>query len=164
MLILKSGTGASSSASSSEGSSASGGKNTTYYGKKFEELTDNEKKLLLLGYNKININKNTKKMSKYNYYLTKKDENKKILFFLHNSFKFYIKNKYNINLFRHPDEAYIIKYKTGDKIIKILEKKEQRCEGSIETKLWSGPSLKREYELVFDNKFKIYYGFCIKYK
>lgn len=54
-----------------------------------------------------------------------------------------MKNNYNINLFRNPDEAYIIKYNTGKKIIKILEKKEQHIEGSVETKLWSGPSLKR---------------------
>jgi len=29
--------------------------------------------------------------------------------------------------------------------IKIVEKKEQNVEGSVETKLWSSPSLKREY-------------------
>lgn len=34
-----------------------------------------------------------------------------------------MKNKYNINLFRCPDEAYIIEYTNGKKVIKILEKK-----------------------------------------
>ena len=29
-----------------------------------------------------------------------------------------------------------------------VEKKEQKVDGSVETKLWSGASLKREYELV----------------
>ena len=72
-----------------------------------------------------------------------------------------MKNKYNIELFRCPDEAYIIEYYNGKKIIKILEKKEQNIEGSIETKLWSGPSLKREYELVLGNNFIIEYGFCV---
>jgi hypothetical protein len=36
-----------------------------------------------------------------------------------------MKQNYDINLFRCPDEAYIIEYKNGKKIIKILEKKEQ---------------------------------------
>ena len=62
-----------------------------------------------------------------------------------------MKNKYNIELFRYPDEAYIIEYNTGCKILKILEKKEQNVEGSV----------KREYELVLENDFKIFYGFCV---
>ena len=72
-----------------------------------------------------------------------------------------MKYKYNIELFRCPDEAYIIEYHNQDKrVIKILEKKEQNVEGSVETKLWSGPSLKREYEILLTN-FTVYYGFCI---
>lgn len=72
-----------------------------------------------------------------------------------------MKIKYNIELFRYPDEAYIIEYNTGLIIIKILEKKTQNVKGSVETKLWSGPSLKREYELVLGNKFNIHYGYCV---
>jgi hypothetical protein len=72
-----------------------------------------------------------------------------------------MKQKYNIDLFRSPDEAYIIEYTNGRKIIKILEKKEQKVEGSVETKLWSGPSLKREYEFVLENNFEVFYGFCV---
>ena len=34
-------------------------------------------------------------------------------------------------------------------------------EGSVETKLWSGPSLKREYELVLGDEFEVHYGFCL---
>jgi hypothetical protein len=71
-----------------------------------------------------------------------------------------MKDKYNIELFRCPDEAYIIEYKTKT-VIKILEKKEQHVEGSVETKLWSGPSLKREYEIVLGNDFEVHYGFCV---
>lgn len=44
---------------------------------------------------------------------------------------------------------------------RLLEKKEQRVEGSVETKLWSGPSLKREYELVLGTEFEVFYGFCV---
>ena len=72
-----------------------------------------------------------------------------------------MKANYNIDLFRCPDEAYIIKYKTGRKVIKILEKKEQHVEGSVETKLWSGQSFKREYELVLGDDFEVHYGFCV---
>ena len=72
-----------------------------------------------------------------------------------------MKNKYNIDLFRCPDEAYIFEYNNGRKVIKILEKKEQNVEGSVETKLWSGPSLKKEYELVLGSEFTVFYGFCV---
>jgi hypothetical protein len=72
-----------------------------------------------------------------------------------------MKQNYDINLFRCPDEAYIIEYKNGKKIIKILEKKEQNVEGSVETKLWSGPALKREYELVLNDLFEVHYSFCV---
>ena len=93
--------------------------------------------------------------------MSKTFEDKTIIFVLQNGLKTYMKHKYNIELFRCPDEAYIIEYTSGKKIIKILEKKEQRVNGSVETKLWSGPSLKREYELALGNKFEVFYGFCV---
>ena len=105
--------------------------------------------------------KNSFTKKSYDYYLSKTFEDKIIIFVLQNGFKNYMKKKYNIDLFRCPDEAYIIEYNTGKKIIKILEKKEQNVEGSVETKLWSGPSLKREYELVLGEEFKVDYGFCV---
>lgn len=136
-----------------------GGANTNYYGKKFEEKTNNQTRLLNNGYIKNSFTKKPKKV--YDYYLSKTFEDKTIIFVLQNGLKMYMKNKYNIELFRYPDEAYIIEYNTGKKVIKILEKKEQNVEGSVETKLWSGPSLKREYELVLGNDFEVYYGFCV---
>ena len=136
-----------------------GGANTNYFGKKFEDKTNNEFRLLENGYIKHNYIKKTK--NSYGYYLSKSFEDKTIAFVLQNGLKKYIKNKYNIELFRCPDEAYIIEYNTGKKIIKILEKKEQKVEGSVETKLWSGPSLKREYELVLGPDFEVFYGFCV---
>jgi hypothetical protein len=80
---------------------------------------------------------------------------------LQGGLKKYCKEKYNIELFRCSDEAYIIEYTNGMKAIKILEKKEQNVEGSVETKLWAGPALKREYELVLGDEFKVDYGLCI---
>jgi len=146
-IIINKGTGA-------------GGSNTNYYGKKFEEKTNNELRLFNDGFIKHNSTK-SKSIKGYNYYLSKVFEDKTIVFVLQNGLKTYMKNKYDIDLFRCPDEAYIIEYNTGRKVIKILEKKEQNVEGSVETKLWSGPSLKREYELVLGDSFEVYYGFCV---
>ncbi len=42
-----------------------------------------------------------------------------------------------------------------------MEKKEQYCDGSVETKLWSGPSLKREYELILGPQFEVHYAYCV---
>lgn len=149
-IIINKGTGA-------------GGSNTNYYGKKFEEKTNNQNRLLDSGYVKYTFYNEAKKKPKkaYDFYLSKTDEEKTVSFVLQNGLKMYMKNRYGIELFRCPDEAYIIEYNTGKKVIKILEKKEQNVEGSVETKLWSGPSLKREYELVLGPDFEVQYGFCV---
>jgi hypothetical protein len=149
----------SNSNSNSNRGTGAGGANTNYYGKKFEEKTNNEQRLLEMGYIKASFTQKPKKA--YDYYLLKTFETKTIVFVLQNGLKMYMKNKYNIDLFRCPDEAYIIEYTNGKKVIKILEKKEQNVEGSVETKLWSGPSLKREYELALGNDFTVFYGFCV---
>lgn len=133
-----------------------GGSNTTFYGKKFEDKTDNQSRLLEMGYIKNGTKKNET-------YLSKTFEDKTVVFVLQNGLKTYMKKKYNIyTLFRCPDEAYIIEYTSGRKVIKILEKKEQNVEGSVETKLWAGHSLKREYEMVLEGfAFEVEYGFCV---
>lgn len=136
-----------------------GGSNTTFHGKKFEDKTDSQERLLKMGYVRNSFIKKPKKP--YQYYLSKVDEDKTTVFVLQGGLKIYMKNKYNINIFRCPDEAYIIEYNNGQIVVKILEKKCQNVEGSVETKLWAGPSLKREYELVLGSKFKVCYGFCV---
>ena len=148
-----------------------GGANTNYYGKQFEEKTNNETRLLEKGFIKY-IDKN-EILDDKDYYIYvaalkfEPDRNVKFStylayeFVLQNGLKMYMKNKYNIEMFRCPDEAYIIEYTSGRKVIKILEKKEQNVMGSVETKLWSGPSLKREYELVLGGEFEVFYGFCV---
>jgi len=133
-----------------------GGSNTNYFGKKFEEKTDNEKRLLECGFIKEKLTK-----KKNDYYLSKTDEEKKIIYVCQNKFRKYMEIKYKKKSYRCPDEAYILEYNDGKTVIKILEKKVQNKEGSTETKLWTGPSLKREYELVFGENFKIVYGFCL---
>jgi hypothetical protein len=136
-----------------------GGSNTNFHGKQFEEKTNNEKRLLKQGYKKNTIE--TKLKKKYDYYFSKTLKDKKIIFVLHNGFKIYMKTKYGIGMCRSPDEAYIIEYNTGRIVIKILEKKQQRCEGPVENKLWAGPSFKREYEILLGEKFEVHYGFCL---
>jgi hypothetical protein len=141
-----------------------GGFNTNYYGIKFEDKTNNENRLLLNGFIKHSLTTKTQKM--FDYYLLKTFEDKRVTFLIQHGLKKYMKQTYDINMFRCPDEAYIIEYNNEDytsckKVIKILEKKEQRVNGSVETKLWSGPSLKREYELVLGDKFEVHYGFCV---
>jgi hypothetical protein len=75
-------------------------------------------------------------------------------------FKTYMKMKYNKEVFRFPDEAYVYE-RRGLIVVKILEKKAQSVNGSVETKLWAGPSLKRELELVLGKGFEVHYGFCV---
>ena len=74
--------------------------------------------------------------------------------------KIYFKIKFNIQLFRNPDEVFIIETK-NKYYVKILEKKEQHVNGSVETKLWAGPALKREYQIILGKKFIVDYAFCI---
>ena len=98
-----------------------GGSNTNLYGKQFEQETNMQKILIAAGYTEHTYTKIPQK--KYNYYLSKTFEDKTIIFVTQTGLKLYMKNKYNIELFRYPDEAYIIEYITGKKILKVLEKK-----------------------------------------
>lgn len=114
-----------------------GGKNTNLFGKNFERKTD--------------------------YCLFKGVDDKVITFIPQHNLKKHLKENYNKHVFRNPDEAFIITSTTttGATIIKILEKKEQHVEGSVELKLWSAPSLKREYEIVLGQEFRVHYAFCV---
>ena len=134
-----------------------GGANTNKNGKKFEEKTSNRERLLEMGF----IENVRQKGNPRFVYLHKIMEEYSIVFVEQGYLKKYIKHNYNIDLFRNPDEAYIIEYNDGRKVIKILEKKAQNVDGSVETKLWSGPSLKREYEIVLEELFEVEYCFCV---
>lgn len=121
-----------------------GGRNTNIYGLKFENKTDNESRLLDMGF-EINPIDHSKC-----YFLKKTYSEYDIIFVKQYSFIAYLKHYYDIEAFRKPDEAYI--YEVNDEIvnIKIIEKKSQYRDGSVETKLWASPSLKREYELIIN--------------
>jgi len=133
-----------------------GGANTNKNGKKFEEKTSNRERLLEMGF----IENVTQKYNQRFVYFNKRMEEYSIVFLEQGDLQKYMKHNYNLDLFRNPDEAYIIEYNDGRKVIKILEKKTQNVEGSAETKLWSGPSLKREYEIVLE-EFEVEYCFCV---
>jgi hypothetical protein len=133
-----------------------GGANTNKTGKKFEEKTSNRERLLEMGF----IENVTQKYNQRFVYFNKRMEEYSIVFVEQWDLQKYMKHNYNLDLFRNPDEAYIIEYNDGRKVIKILEKKTQNVEGSAETKLWSGPSLKREYEIVLE-EFEVEYCFCV---
>jgi hypothetical protein len=91
---------------SNKGTGAGGAK-TNYYGKKFEEKTNNQNRLIENDYIINNFKKSPKKLYDY---LSKTYEDKTVIFVLQHGLKIYMKNKYNIDLFRCPDEAYIIEY------------------------------------------------------
>lgn len=131
-----------------------GGKNTTLRGKKFEDLTDNEPNL-------TDFKKNIINNSKCGYYLEKSYPDKDIIYVSQSGLRTYMKKFYKSDLYRNPDEAYIIKYKDGKCVVKILEKKNQNVDGSVETKLYACESLRRDYELMLGKKFKIEYALCV---
>lgn len=139
-----------------------GGANTNIFGKRFEEKTNHYNRLLNEGYVQQCFAKTAKKTN--HKMLSKSRDDKTTIFVQQGGFKLYMKQKYNVELFRFPDEAYLTEYDTprgGKTVIKILEKKEQNVEGSVETKLWSGPALKREYEIMLGDRFEVHYGFCV---
>lgn len=111
------------------------------------------------------IKKYINKKTKYGYYFIKNN----IIYITKSGFKIYFKNKFNININKQPDEAFVT---ILDNIcyIKILEKKNQNVEGTVEDKLKTGNFNKREYEKIFEKesiinklpyKFIISYAFCI---
>lgn len=131
--------------------------NATLNGKRFEEATNHFTRLIDMGFEKHSYIKNPKKEP--HYYLEKTYDDKKIVYTSQHGFKVFMKNQYNIDLYRCPDEAYIIEM-NGKKIVKIVEKKEQRVDGSVETKLWAAIGLKEEYAIELAD-FEIHYGFCL---
>lgn len=136
-----------------------GGAKTTENGKKFEDITDNELRLIEKGYEKIMLIND--KDRKTFYFLSKTFEDKKIIFLKQSGFTKYFEEKYNIELFRKPDEAYIIEYNDKTPKLLILEKKNQNMPGSVDTKLLAGPLFKEEYYEALEGKFEIEYGFCV---
>jgi hypothetical protein len=134
-----------------------GGANTNKNGKSFEEKTSNEERLLSNGFVKKTIPGTS---GKYNYYLEKKIGDRTITFLTQTALKSYFMKFFNIELFRKPDEAYLLN-ENGKYTLKILEKKNQNVEGSVDTKLLAGPTFIEEYKLCLGESFEVEYAFCI---
>jgi hypothetical protein len=132
-----------------------GGQNTNINGLSFEIKTSIENKLIENKFKKNILNKN-----KYAYYYESYTDNR-IVYLTQTGFRTFIKKEFDINIYKNPDEAFII-YKNNKYYIKILEKKNQNVAGSVEDKLKTGAFNKREYEKMFNNKhFIISYAFCV---
>ncbi len=137
-----------------------GGANTNINGLSFEEKTSIEPYLEKYKYIKKEIKIKQRKGVYYEY----NNNDITIIYFKKNSFKLYFEKEFKINTYRQPDEAYLINNK-GTFILKILEKKNQNVEGSVEDKLKTGAFNRREYELMVnihnEYKFTVIYCFCV---
>ena len=151
-----------------------GGSNTTKNGTLFENKTSIESKLIENNYIKHIINNNEKHYYFENNYNNNKYNNKnnkkKIIYMKQNNFKLFLEKEFDVDpedIYRKPDEAFLI-ISNNDYHLKILEKKNQNEEGSVEEKIKNGQFNIREYQkmlkdLFKDNKCKltISYAFCI---
>ena len=135
-----------------------GGANTNINGKSFEEKTENESRLLADGFTKHRIPGCT---GKYGYYIQKEiSPTKSITYITQDGLKPYFKHFFKKDTCRKADEAYVIK--NEDKYtVKILEKKNQNTEGSVDVKLYAGLGFIDEYEFLLGENFTVHYAFCI---
>jgi hypothetical protein len=134
-----------------------GGANTTLNGSSFEVKIDNEQRLIKKGFvQKLFKNGTTN-------YLEKDEESRIIHFVKQRGLRYYMKELYEKDIYRNPDEAYIFTDKnTGIIEVKILEKKNQNKDGSVEDKLCLGHHFKfTEYPFYLGEKFKVDYAFAI---
>jgi len=135
-----------------------GGANTNINGKAFEEKTDNEKRLLEQGFVMKRV---PGKNGKFAYYLEKIEDGKTITFMTQKGPTAYFDHFYKKEVFREPDEAYLIN-KGGVLTLKILEKKNQNTTGSVEDKLRLGSYFKNvEYPGMVGDEIRVEYAFCL---
>lgn len=132
----------------------------TSTGLKFEIKTSIEKKLKTEQFRKRIINN-----SKYGYYYIYTNNTKTILYMTQNGFKLYFKHYFDINIYRCPDEIFvIIDNLTNEYTFKILEKKNQNVDGTVEDKLKNGNFNRREYKKMLnslDFPINVEYAFCV---
>ena len=146
--------------------SGAGGARTNLFGKAFESKTNNEARLIDMGFERGFLNKKgVAKINNHFDYLSKKiDDDKTIIYCTQHGLKHYIKQEYDILLDRLPDEAYIVKSNTGQSktVLKILEKKAQNVSGSVIDKLFNGPTFREvEYQMVLGDNFDVKYAYCV---
>jgi hypothetical protein len=126
-----------------------GGKQTNINGKLWETVTSNESNLLKNGFE-----------LRDGYLVMEKNETI-ITYFSQGQLKRFFLNKYGLILCRNPDEAYLIQ-KNDKMVLKILEKKFQNVDGSVEDKLLTGNQIKREYTMSLESlNIDVSYAYCI---
>ncbi len=135
-----------------------GGANTNKNGKSFEQKTENESRLLSNGFVRKPIPGTRGKSA---FYLEKSTgTDKSIIYLTQGGLKTYFAHFFKKELFRHPDEAYL--FRDGEKYtLKVLEKKNQNVEGSVDTKLCTAHHFKREYQICLGPEFQVEYAFCV---
>ena len=135
-----------------------GGAKTNENGLKFEDKIDNQSRLLTAGFIKKKIPGCS---GKYGYYLEKVDgPDKSIVFLQKGGLQAYFKVVLGKEMCRQPDEAYL--FRNGSQYtLKILEKKNQNVNGSVDTKLLAGQGFIEEYQECLDSNFTVRYAFCI---
>jgi len=132
-----------------------GGAGTNASGLPFEEKTGNQARLQEGGYSMVAMQGG----GKFSYYLEKDG----VVFLMKGGLKTYMKEKYGVEMFREPDEAYLIRdAESGVTQLKILEKKNQNTEGSVDTKLLAGPGFLYEYKWCLRGmEIHVDYAFCV---
>ena len=132
-----------------------GGANTNKNGKQFEHITSNEPHLLASGYIPTKG------------FLMKDDEDATRFYGKHMDLDDFLWKTFGVRLIRRPDEIYMTVWKNPRENqkhrVKILEKKAQHAEGSVETKLWAADGFLHEYNEVFGERFEVEYAFCVNY-
>ena len=90
-------------------------------------------------------------------------EQNKAIFMTKGGLNTYMMQKFGVKMFREPDEAYFVKAPYGGRL-KILEKKNQNTDGSVEIKLLAGPGFLEEYRWIMGKinpNITVEYGFCV---
>lgn len=136
-----------------------GGAETNVSGLSFETLTSNEKNLEMQGFSRVIISK-----GKSTYYLIYHfdDLQVDIYYAIKKGFKKLTKKLFDIEIFREPDEAYIIHYIVDNTYdVRIIEKKNQNTPGSVEDKLLTGNTIRKIYQKLLPSNCKVSYAFCV---
>ena len=130
-----------------------GGAGTNASGLPFEEKTGNQNRLQEGGYSMVAM----QGAGKFSYYMEKDG----VVFMIKGGLKTYMKEKFGVEMFREPDEAYLIR-RAQRYVLKILEKKNQNTDGSVDTKLLAGPGFLEEYAWSLKGlDIDVEYAFCL---
>jgi hypothetical protein len=144
-----------------------GGANTTLYGHEFERKTDPTSFLVQNGFIPIQQQQQPTILNKKykNGLVFRSDADAETIWYLpQTTFCRYMKDRFGVASYRRPDEAYLIERNTGETILRILEKKEQRVDGSVEDKLLGGGGVKFGYECMMkraDISIRVEYAYCV---